>query len=141
MLTFIKSKYKDWKNARFLKKHGCATWEQYHHGFDPDRNIVASRVADFYFGYPYWHVVENRDHYMYRLLYDYGPGGYRYGYHDVVDWCKENIKHKHRTDLLRAMKYPSTSDQWEINELGGGDYLFFAFKNERDYLWFLMRWS
>jgi hypothetical protein len=25
--------------------------------------------------------------------------------------------------------------------LGGGDYIFAAFKNERDFNWFLMRWS
>jgi hypothetical protein len=32
-------------------------------------------------------------------------------------------------------------NQWECNDIGGGDYLFAAFKNERDFSWFLMRWS
>jgi hypothetical protein len=39
------------------------------------------------------------------------------------------------------MNAPATAWQWEINELGGGDYIFAAFKNEQDFNWFLMRWS
>lgn len=141
LLTSLRNKYKKWKDARFLKKHGCSTWNEYNHRYDPDVFNRASRIKDFYHGYRYVYCFENRAHFAYELLYDYGPGGYRYGYHDIVDWCKKNIKTKHRTDVHRAMKEPSTAYQWEINELGGGDYLFFAFKDEKDFNWFLLRWS
>jgi hypothetical protein len=59
----------------------------------------------------------------------------------VGNWCDENCKDKHRMDFHRAMNAPGTAWEWHINELGGGDYIFAAFKNERDYTWFLMRWS
>lgn len=141
IISALSGKYKRWKDARFLKKHGCSSWNEYNHIYDTDVFRSASRVTDYYMGYKYVHCFDNRDNYAYKLLYDYGPGGYRYGYHDIVDWCKENTKHKHRSDILRAMKEPCTANQWEINELGGGDYLFFAFQNEKEYTWFLLRWS
>jgi hypothetical protein len=113
---------------------------------DPDYNIRATKITDYYHGYPYWHVFENRDHYCYKLLYDYGPGGHRYGYHDIVEWCEKNIKHKHRLDFLRVFQQtPIGLDgpgkpEWWINEIGGGDHIFIAFKDPKDLLWFTMKW-
>jgi hypothetical protein len=59
----------------------------------------------------------------------------------VGKWCDQHCKGKHRMDFHRAINAPATAYQWEINELGGGDYIFAAFKNEQDFNWFLMRWS
>ena len=141
MLTTIKQRYKQWKDQRFLKKHGCASWDDYHHRYDPDCNISATRVKDYYHGYPYWHVFERSEHYCYKLLYDHGPGGFRYGYHDIIDWCQEHTKGKPRTDFLRVLNAPATANQWEINEIGGGDHIFIAFKEKKDYHWFLLKWQ
>jgi hypothetical protein len=140
-LNYLRSRIKFWRDNRFLKRHGCDTWQEYHYRFDPDRDIRCSRVKDYYHGYPYWYVFERSEHYCYKLLYDLGPGGFRYGYHDIIDWCQDNVKGKHRIDFLRVINVPATAYQWEINELGGGDHIFVAFKEEKDYLWFLMRWS
>lgn len=141
MIDWAKQRYKAWKDTRFLKRHNCDNWQQYHRQFDPDYDIRASRVKDYYHGYPYWHVFERHGHYCYQLLYDYGPGGHRYGYHDIIDWCQANCKNKHRTDFLRVIQAPSTNNQWEINEIGGGDYIFVAFKDERDFVLFTLRWA
>ena len=140
-LNYFRTRIKFWRDNRFLKRHGVETWAQYNRQYDPDINWRATRVKDFYQGYPYWHIFENRNHYCYELLYDYGPGGYRYGYFDADDWCKEHCKDKHRFDIHRAIKYPSTANQWEMNDLGGGDYIFAAFKNERDFFMFTLKWS
>ena len=147
MLTTIKQRYKAWKERRFLKKHGCSSWKEYNRIYDPDYDIRASRVKDYYHGYPYWHVFERSNHYCYQLLYDYGPGGHRYGYHDIIDWCEENTKGKHRIDFLRVWRQTGIDvngqhhpELW-INEIGGGDHIFVAFKEERDYTWFMLRWS
>lgn len=128
------------RETRFLKKHGCETWDEYNRRYDPDILHRATRIRDYYHGYPYVYCVENSNHYAYQLLHDYGPGGYRYGYDEIVDWCKEHIKYKHRTDCHRVFRAPSTANEWEINEIGGLDYLFFAFQDERDYNWFMLRW-
>jgi len=32
-------------------------------------------------------------------------------------------------------------NEWHINELGGGDRMVFAFENERDHAWFMLKWS
>jgi len=39
------------------------------------------------------------------------------------------------------MRAPSTANEWEVNELGGGDYIFFACQDPQDYTLFLLRWS
>lgn len=150
----VKERYQSWKDQRFLKKHGCVSWDQYHFRFDPDVNSRATRVADYYHGYPFVFCAEASNHYAYQLLADYGPGGTIYGYHNIVDWCKANTKQKHRTDILRVFKQhglshnPSNNTmdwietpEWWINEIGGSDLLFFAFKSEKEYNWFMLRWA
>ena len=99
----IKAAYKEWKDSRFLKKHGCDNWGQYAHRYDTDVNYRSSRVPDYFMGYEYVHCITKQSHYAYTELYDHGPGGYRYGYHEMTDWCKANIKNKHRTDILRVI--------------------------------------
>jgi hypothetical protein len=48
---------------------------------------------------------------------------------------------KFRSDILRVIKCPATANEWELNDIGGGDALFYAFKDSRDYTMFLLRWS
>lgn len=143
ILSTIKLKFKAWKDSRFLKLHGCASWEQYHRVHDIDINIRARSANEFYTGYPFVYCVESHSHYAYQLLYDYGPGGSRYGSNEMKSWCDKHCKEKFRVDIHRAIKalVNGYKHDWEFNELGGGDYFFFAFKNEKDYNWFLMRWS
>jgi hypothetical protein len=135
MLTTIKTRYKEWKDLCFLKKHGCENWEQYHYRFDPDIHKVATRIQDFYQGYPYVYCFENHNHdvYYWDVAVD--------GIYVLSKWCKKNCKDKFRFDFHRAMNAPATAYEWEINELAGGDYIFVAFKDPKDYTWFLMRWS
>lgn len=138
MIDEIKEKYKYYRDRAFLKKHGCETWEEYNRRYDPDYNIRATRIKDIYHGYPYVYRFDYNQHFAYRLLYDYGPGGQRYGYHDINDWCNDNLSGKFRFDGHRVIKY---NNEWEVNELGGGDYIFAAFEDEKDYTYFLLRWS
>lgn len=147
MISFIKNHYNQWQERRFLKRHGCSTREQYDRKYDPDYNYNADRVKNFYHGYPYWHVFENGSHHCYKLLYDHGPGGHRYGYHDIQDWCKENAQHKFRMDFLRVFEQTpiglngAEETEWWINEIGGGDHVFIAFKDPEDFFMFKLRWS
>ena len=133
---------KNWINqrllARKLHKSGFRNWEAYHRWYDADVSRQASRVEDFYCGYPYVYCFENRSHHAYSTIYDYGPGGHSVGVNDIKEWCVQNIKDKIRFDYHRVYKF---QDNWRFDEMGGEDYIFVAFKSERDYLWFLMKWS
>lgn len=132
---YAKKYFRKEKERRFLKKHGCKTWKEYNRNYDPDYNISASRIKDVYYGYSHIYCFENHKHEIYEWDL-YLDGMYR-----VDKWCKENLKDKYRFDFLRVIKAPSTNNEWEINELGGGDYIFAAFKNPKDYTLFLLRWS
>ena len=126
----LKSSYDDWRERRFLRKHGCKNREQYNLKYDPLHNPRANRLVDFYHGYKYIYCFENHKHDKISLL------------TVVTIWClEENLSGKWRFDVHRAIKYPSTGNEWEINEIGGGDYIFAAFTDERDYMLFTLRWS
>lgn len=134
-ISLLRNKIKTWQDNRFLKKNGCETWKQYHYRNDPDVFYPATRIKDYYHGYPYVYCFENRQHEVY--YWDLGIDGT----YIVGNWCEENCKDKFRLDFHRAMNAPGTAWEWHINELGGGDYIFAAFKDPKDYTWFLMRWS
>lgn len=132
MFEQLKEKYIYYRDLAFLKKHGCKTWKEYHRKFDPDFNIRARRINDIYYGYPYVHCFENPKHEVY--LWDLGYDGM-----DVVHkWCEENLTGKFRLDVHRVILYNGI---WEINEIGGGDYVFAAFKDPKDFTHFLLRWG
>jgi YHS domain-containing protein len=134
LINAIKHHYHAWQERRFLKKHGCENRAQYERRYDPDYNIRASRVKDYYHGYKHVHCITDRDHTIY--FWDLGWDGLT----AIHNWCKENCKDKFRIDPLRVIK-DSYTDEWEINEIGGGDYYFIAFKDEQDMMWFTLRWA
>lgn len=118
-----------------FKKAWLRNRAQYERKYDPDYNIRASRVKDYYHGYPYVHCVTDHDHTIY--FWDLGWDGH----YVIHNWCKENLKDKFRIDPLRVSKDRYTNE-WEVkNEIGGGDYYFIAFKEESDMMWFKLRWE
>jgi len=135
LISKIRERYKAWQDRRFLKKHHCENWRQYNHRFDPDVNWRATRIKEFYHGYPYVYVFENRNHEVY--YWDLGM----VGTYIVDKWCETNCKEKYRMDFFRAIRCPATANQWELNDLGGGDYIFVAFKDEQEFIMFMLRWS
>jgi hypothetical protein len=141
LLNYLRTKIKTWRDNRFLKKHGCETWEQYNYRFDPDVVKPATRVKDYYHGYPYFYCFENHKHDVYHWDVGYD------GMYILSQWIDANCKGKYRFDFLRVFQQTpiglngAESSEWHINELGGGDYIFVAFKEHRDYTWFMLRWS
>lgn len=127
------------KAKRKLKKSGYKNWKQYRRNRDPNVNKYANYLDDFYKGYPYVYACPNPSHYGYELLYDYGPGGVRYGYDDIDDWCEEKIKWNYRTDIHRV--WMNRDGSYELNDIGGSDIIFYAFKHEKDFTHFLLRWA
>ena len=140
-ISRIKAWVRKKRAERKLKKSGYKSWDVYRRMRDPDVFYCANKVKDFYKGYKFVHCIENRNHYAYDLIYDYGPGGIKYGASDIYDWCEKYARFKCRVDEHRVIKYPSTGMEWEFNDMGGGDYVFAAFKNEKDYMMFLLRWA
>lgn len=140
-LEKIKQQWQAKKDRDFLKRHHCVTWEQYHNRYDPDINNRASFINDFYHGYPFIYCFENHRHYCYQIDRDYGPGGITMGFEVMREWCKNNSRDSFRFDIMRSIKSSSTENRWIVNEIGGLDYMFVAFKDSQDYTHFVLRWS
>lgn len=141
LIRRIRAWFRKKRAERKLKKSGYNSWAVYRRMRDPDVFYCTDRVKDFYKGYKFVHCIENRNHYAYDLIYDYGPGGIKYGESDIYDWMDKKPRFKSRMDMHRVIRYPSTSNEWTFNDMGGGDYIFVAFKDEKDYMMFLLRWS
>ena len=141
ILSQLKTKFNAWREDRFLKKHRCRTRKEYERKHDPDYEPRAIMIDYYYRGYKFVHCFDNHKGYAYTTLYDYGPGGYGTGQDEIYKWCEENLQGKWRCDCLRAIRAPSTSNQWAINEIGGMDHWFFAFKNLEDYFIFKLQWG
>jgi hypothetical protein len=131
----LKSKYKVWRHNRYLKKHDL-TEHQYQKISDPDYEIRATRIVDIYKGYAYIYVFDDPTQDIWIRWGDWLEGLSR-----LTEWCDANCTDKWRNDVHRVIKCPATSNQWAVNELGGLDFIFFAFKNESDYINFVLRWS
>jgi hypothetical protein len=129
----LKGRWDFYRHAAYLKKQGW-TEEQYQDINDPDRNQRANRIKDYYHGYTYIVVFESSQ----------GDPWDRYptwidAYSAIEKWCKENCEDKWRTDIHRVIK-----DYWgnsELNDIGGNDALFFAFKNQEDCFMFKLKWG
>ena len=144
MFTKIQQRYQEWQERRFLRRHGCENRTQYERMYDPDYNARATRTRDYYHGYPYVYCFEDYNHYIYHPIADYGPGGVRSGHTEIRRWAKENCQDKVRFDFLRVNKSDHTrmgTYDSDINEISGQDLVFVAFKSERDFTFFMLKWS
>lgn len=131
----MKDRWDFYRHAAYLKKMGW-TEEQYQKYNDPDYNIRATRIKDYYHGYPYVYAFTSTRNLPWTKF-----NNWMDCYKEMNQWCKGNCKNKFRSDILRVIRAPSTSNEWELNEIGGGDALFYAFKNSKDYTLFLLRWA
>jgi hypothetical protein len=139
LIRRIKAWFRKKRAERKLKKSGYDDWRMYKHYNDTDICRYANDVEQYYSGYKYIYAIKNYNHYAYTPLGDYGPGGRVYGYNEMTTWCEEKIRWNYRRDIHRVWE-----DQWgraEFNDIGGSDVIYFAFKHERDFTYFLLRWS
>jgi hypothetical protein len=134
VLRGLQDAYAEWKEQRFLKKHGCKTRRVYERFFDNGYNPRAYFVRDMYPGYAYLIAYEPWAHKSWN------------GYADVMDsiatileWCYSNCEAKFRGDWHRVIENPVTG-AFEDNGIAGRDVFFLAFKSEKDVLMFNLRW-
>lgn len=139
LINRIKAWFRKKRSDKKLKKSGYRSWRHYKHNRDTDVQKYANYVENFYKGYPYVYAIKDYKHYAFQKLADYGPGGQWFGYDEMTEWCEEKIRWNYRRDIHRVIE--NASGLTEFNDIGGSDYIYFAFKNEKDFTYFLMRWS
>lgn len=136
LISDLKARWKGHKEKRFLENYGCTTWREYERKYDTDVGYYARWAHTYYHGYPY---ILPLDPQGFR---DYGMLGIL-PYHDLIgqmtEWCDQNCKGKWRNDWHRG--WWDHQGNYEFNSIGGGDIMFFAFKEESDYMWFTLKWS
>lgn len=128
--------------TRFFKKHGVSSWRAYDLKYDKDFNAQASSIRHMFHGYPYIVEVTTPDVLTHSC--PTCPDGLEYLRH----WLKNDCRGKTRSTIQRTIEVISrdvdgreTNKDWALNEIGGRDSLFVAFKDERDYLMFLLKWE
>lgn len=134
-LLWIKYRILEWQWDRVLRKSGHSSWNMYFSWNDPDFNIRGQTVKDQLHGYPYIAIVPYT---TLPILFDplWGPVEYC---EEILKWCEKNSRGKWRNHWERVIV--DHLGQYLPNGIGGTDELFFAFKDERDYLMFTLRWG
>ena len=140
MIKQLKERWKGYKEKRFLENYGCKTWREYEIKYDPDVGFRARWAHTYYHGYPHILPVEPQG------LRNNSPGSLWVNHHvdieKMVDWCKQNCQGKWRNDWHRGFwDHQGNYEVYEINNIGGGETMFFAFKEEADYMWFKLTWQ
>lgn len=140
------ARYRLYRASRKLEKSGYRSWAHYRHNRDPDICRYANKIRDFYSKYPYVFQIQYT-HHAYKLVADYGPGGQVYGYNEMRSWCDRCVRFKWRLDIHRVFKQTALGisndehEDWYFNEIGGNDYIYFAFQDEKDCIAFMLRWA
>ena len=127
----MKDRWDFYQHRAYLKNRGW-TEEEFQYYEDPRRNIRANYIKDYYHGYPYWHSYQSSRCEPFTRYHTWMDA-----YQAIKEWCGTNCQGRWRHDILRAEKY---NGEWQINEMGG-DALFFAFENERDFTMFVLKWT
>lgn len=131
----LAGRFNKFQHERYLKKRGW-TEKEYQQYEDPNCNRRATRLKDYYGGYPHFHAFTST-----RTLPWTEFSNWMDCYEQMNQWCDTNCKNKWRSDIHRVINNPATSYEWELNDIGGGDALFYAFEDSKDYTMFLLRWS
>ena len=134
-------------NKAFLKEYRCRSWRDYNKEYDTDIIRRATLTSQWYVGYPYILYFENTDN-MPKHYFDWIEW-----LREMVHWADDNCKDKFRWDIHRVIREKglihneyndtmlwSDTEDFSLNDIGGHDVLFLAFKNEKDYMWFKLRW-
>ena len=129
MIQAIKKHWQEWRHQRLLRDKGW-TQKMYDRYNDPDCNPGAMQLSHYYHGYPYYIVVESAQDWNRRF------GTWNEGLRQATAWCEEHCEDKFREDIMRGMK---AGDDWYLNDLNG-DIMVWAFKNQKDYTNFLLKW-
>lgn len=132
----LKERYKGYKEKKFLEAHGCKTWNEYERRYDSDVGHIARWAHTFYHGYPYVFPLEPDG---YKDLHYHGVYPYLDAVVQMTEWCQKNCKGKWRNDWHRG--FWDTQGNFEFNAISGSDLMFFAFKEESDYVWFRLTWE
>ena len=126
---------------RKLKKLGLteAEWQRY---YDLDYDPNADSIQRFYHGYKYLHEFTDTQHFPFTNF-----SSLTLAITTMHNWCNENCISSWREDMLRVHKQSGINwdcnieENWFLNESIGKDVLFYAFKNEQDFLMFKLKWT
>jgi hypothetical protein len=134
-LLWIKYKFLEWQWDRVLKKSGCQHWETFFRKNDPDFNMFGRTIREQLFGYPYVALVK----YQHLGVTVDGFSGEIWDGENVHNWCMQHCRGKFRWQWERVIQ--DHIGHYAPDGIVGTDELFFGFKDERDYMMFILRWS
>ena len=140
ILRRIQARYKLYVTRKLFKKERVTTWERYFRKNDILIDRRANDIGTFYKLYPHIAIFESTSIFT-------NCNDWQIGFDEAKVWCRNNCKGIWRWDFHRVITqeriHPDTKVLYEyksFNEIGGTDVLSFAFTNEKDYIWFKLKW-
>jgi hypothetical protein len=132
LFSLISQKYNEWKENRFLKKHGVSTREEYEYRYDKDCNNRATILSEIYNGYNIIIAIPNP-----TLIDDIC--GLTVDSRLIKSWTKENCINKVRVDVFPV--YVDDNGNLIYGGNLGMDEIIVCFKDSDDATNFLMTYN
>lgn len=128
----IRARHRKRRIRKVLEDSGCRTWYEYHMIRDPNLNVDAKNVQEFYHGYilievPYSVVMQQPS---------YEQGFFADGTLEFRTWCKHNCEGKYRVHWHRTR----SDGKFDYFDGNGGEAVYVAFENETDAARFALTW-
>lgn len=126
IVHWYRKKCNERKTRKFLEKRGYRSLTQYRKHRDPFINNSSSYVLKkFYYKYKYVVPLYSTASNIEYVIWDFN----------------KNVKRKSRYDLFRVLDNVGSPiiDDYLITDLGNADMHFFAFTDEKEYMWFKLK--
>lgn len=127
----LKDRYITWRTGKNKQQREWEAW------YEDNVNYRATRIKDMFKKFEHV-IIVNPD---------------KFFSHEEMGWwipCQDAKQYFHPQRTLgdnavwrfeRVIKYPSTSNEWEVNELGGSDTVFVATNNREDAIMIALKYA
>ena len=127
----LKDRYITWRTGKNKQQREWEAW------YEDNVNYRATRIKDMFKKFEHVIIVN--------------PG--KFFSHEEMGWwipCQDAKQYFHPQRKLgdnavwrfeRVIKYPSTGNEWEVNELGGCDTVFVATNNREDAIMIALKYA
>jgi len=133
-MTIIE-KIKDWHLTR---KTGLTKDErEYQVWLETNVNRRATRIKDIFHNFEHVIIVDSDKFFDHQEPFAWVPCQDARQYM----WPQRDLGNNAVWSFERVIKYPSTANEWTVNELGGEDKVFVATNNDRDATMITLKYS
>lgn len=130
IINSLKERYITWRTGKDKAQRDWEAW------YDSNVNYCATRIKDMFKNFEYI-IIVNPDKFFQFDPFAWVPSEDAKQYFYPARPLGKNCVWR----FERVIKYPSTSNEWEVNDLGGEDKVFVATNSSEDAIMIALKYA